>query len=792
MIRLAPGTVGIAPLARERDRMTSVTVPARQTLILVPTGPSRDAADAVVAAHHQPGTPLPRVVGPAEFARLMLTVAGERVLDLVTGADRHGLLSTYLARGEGPGTVEQETEIGRALDDARLASAGPDEIRVHAQACENEVWQLIADLLPGWTAHLRENYVTDYVGLLTDAMYTSRSDTVVRRWWDTYPNLIVSDVDRLDPPLKRILTSLLGPDMAHGSQASIWGATIPVKAFGATEHVASPPQQPVTTRLVRCHHPAIEAEAVAGALRDAANQGIKWSDMVVVVPASREGLRAVARAARRAEIPVSGAPAPRLEGPIVSALIMEIESLGAEHHEADASTIKPTKFVQSILPSYAESLKTGNAVGEMVLALLVDAQQHDHLGLHDWAARLQTNPTASLPPQPAPHDAVALCTINELLDRTQAPQLTVLIGCVEGELPSRRQRLTFDPAVLNGPEAVADADHHHIDQERERFFAVKHAVASGGTMVCVAAPEPGVLVSRFTEGLTAEKPVFPNRHIDRERWPIGLLPTANARPLLKHDTLSLSATQINMFDNCPWQYTVQYRLGLRTQGGLAARFGTFIHDVLETFVNNDHPHGATLEGLLVLANEKWTPDITDFGPQEDDYRRRSEDMLTKWWWRDGEDLITTNRAAFTEYEFSVPIGTHTIKGFIDRIDRIDGGLSIIDYKTSATPKSQADTNDDLQLAVYHYAATTDPILTEIGPVRSLQLDFVANDKQVRQTITPTHQADTAARILAVADRMLTEESDPSVMAECDFCDLHRLCDLQAAGRPVPIKLSATS
>jgi RecB family exonuclease len=305
----------------------------------------------------------------------------------------------------------------------------------------------------------------------------------------------------------------------------------------------------------------------------------------------------------------------------------------------------------------------------------------------------------------------------------------------------------------------------------------------------IAAPEPGVLVSRFAEGLVAHKPTLPPRTLDAERWPIGLLPTDNQRPLLQHESLSLSATQINMFDNCPWHYTVQYRLGIRTEGGLAARFGTYIHDVLETFVNNDHLHGPTLEGLLLLADERWSTDITDYGPQEDDYRRRSHDMLTNWWVRDGQDLLTTSRAAHTEYEFAVPIGPHTIKGFIDRIDKTGAGLSIIDYKTSATAKSQADTNEDLQLAVYHYAASTDPALMQLGPVVSLQLDFVANDKQVRQEITPNHLAQTEERILAVAGRMLTEESDPSVMAECDFCDLHRLCDLQAAGRPVPVRFS---
>jgi RecB family exonuclease len=200
---------------------------------------------------------------------------------------------------------------------------------------------------------------------------------------------------------------------------------------------------------------------------------------------------------------------------------------------------------------------------------------------------------------------------------------------------------------------------------------------------------------------------------------------------------------------------------------------------------------------LTLADECWTNDIADYAPQEDDYRRRAELMLTAWWERDGQDLINTDRALFTEYKFQITVGDHIVKGFIDRIDRAldaegNTALSIVDYKTGSKAKTKADTNEDLQLAVYHLAATRDPLLNEHGDVVALQLDFLAEDRQVDQFITPQHALLTEARINAVADRMLTEETEPSVEASCEFCDLKRLCDLQPAGRPVPVRLQGSS
>jgi RecB family exonuclease len=139
---------------------------------------------------------------------------------------------------------------------------------------------------------------------------------------------------------------------------------------------------------------------------------------------------------------------------------------------------------------------------------------------------------------------------------------------------------------------------------------------------------------------------------------------------------------------------------------------------------------------------------------------------------------------------------HTITGFIDRIDRVGSpestdGLAIVDYKTGGSAKSVAETSDDLQLAVYHLAATLDPDLAALGPVRSLALDFLAVDKQVMQPITEDHLQRTIARISEVATRMLAEETTPSVHASCDYCDFARLCDLQSQGRPVPVRIIGT-
>ncbi len=833
MIDVRHGRAGLAPLANVLTRVLADRSDARAVVLVA--NPSARISAETIALSVQPGpaksdqTPRQRghfadvrVMTPADLARSVLVAAGVPVPEQVDSTERWRILRGFLAsRGMTTG-AQVSTDAGdstvmdfrRAFDDARLASAGPEEILLHATAAGAPAWLPVAALLDGWTAELQRHRVTDRVGLLSAAMSAARDAATVDSWWTNVDHLVVADADRMPTPTLRMLTSLLGPSRPTHTAAFLWGMSVPIRL--ATQ-AAQLPADPLTSEqahsLVRCGHPALEPEAAVGELMQAAAHGIAWADMAVVGP-SHDRLRAVARAARRATVPISGAPSPRLDGPVVAAIAAQARLADTQRAEqtqppqqaqpdATHNSLRPDQLMRAILAERSDAVVAATVEGETLVALLADATRHAHLSCSDWADHLDSAPPAPALPTAAPSDAVALCTVDELLDRVNAPLLTVLIGCVEGVLPTRRPTRIHDPAVLDGPSGVMGADLAHLTAQRNRFASVASATAPHGSVVYIAAPEPGVLVSRFTEGIAAVAPTFPLRHLDPERWPVGLAQTVNPRPLVSGSSLFLSASQINLFDNCPWQHTVQYRLNLRTEGGLQARFGTYIHTVLERFVAGigdvetapdvvPNPHGSTLEGLLTLADDCWTDDITDYSPQEDDYRGRASAMLTAWWHRDGHDLVRSRRAAFTEYHFEVAVGGHTVTGFIDRIDAGPDGLSIIDYKTAAKAKSSADTNEDLQLAVYHLAANLDPALSNLGPVVGLNLDFLAENKQVAQRIQADHVQNTTHRIIDVANRMLAETALPSVEAACDYCDLARLCDLQPEGRAVPVRFGVRS
>jgi RecB family exonuclease len=166
-------------------------------------------------------------------------------------------------------------------------------------------------------------------------------------------------------------------------------------------------------------------------------------------------------------------------------------------------------------------------------------------------------------------------------------------------------------------------------------------------------------------------------------------------------------------------------------------------------------------------------------------RRLYFEMLEQWWEAEGEGPGAPEVLA-VERRFDIEVGGHRLTGSIDRVDRAaDGhGVRIVDYKTGRSEPAAGTMPDNLQLAVYHLAATRDPELMAMGPPTELRLLFLRTMHRYEQPVVEGHAATTEARVLAAAERILAEEFEPSVDANCRICPFHRLYPIQEEGRQV--------
>ena len=111
--------------------------------------------------------------------------------------------------------------------------------------------------------------------------------------------------------------------------------------------------------------------------------------------------------------------------------------------------------------------------------------------------------------------------------------------------------------------------------------------------------------------------------------------------------------------------------------------------------------GGSVDELLGLLDASWRRGGLGAGDEERQLRVKAETALRRYEERcraeDGEPV-------WFERSFTFRLGPHTLRGRVDRVDRLpDGGYELIDYKTGR-PKTEAQLRDDVQLSLYALAA----------------------------------------------------------------------------------------
>jgi len=156
---------------------------------------------------------------------------------------------------------------------------------------------------------------------------------------------------------------------------------------------------------------------------------------------------------------------------------------------------------------------------------------------------------------------------------------------------------------------------------------------------------------------------------------------------------TVSNSKHSLYFQCKLAYKYRYhdRYVGTPKNELALNFGSYIHKILEDGVNAKH-----ISELQDLAEtHKATYKIPNH------YRDRTEICLRnflKW-----NSQLSETVGTEIKYEVDLAKGI-TVNGIIDRVIKgKDGGVLIIDYKTSKREKTQMDLFFDKQLQGYAYA-----------------------------------------------------------------------------------------
>ena len=765
------------------------------------------------------GRPARRLVGLGTHQRRVIELLADEAAKGTLGADwptLHASLSSSI----------RQREVAAAVLDLQRSWLGHDEIVTHATAVGiADRWSELARFTERYTQWLDSLGQIDPARLLVDAGLALRAAGAAAAYRRHCPHLLVDDFERADFAVNRLLTMLASTTLAidrSGVDGSVVVSGDPNGArwrrpegpppfahvarrlgadrtftLAASESEHDTPTRPRRT-LALAHHRSLEADVVVAAILDARDGGTPWEDIVLVLPPTGQHAFAAAlqRVARRLAVPLA-VPVIAGDDPMVRAfadLVAWVSDRDPARLTAAWSMgwFSAPDDVRLASLARTEPTATATAVRAVWSVLgpwFVTHADGDTLDLVSAFVQRAGAPGADissgLEARVASADGQVAVTAPRDIAGRRWP-VVVVTRCVDGVWPPRGSSESFfDTALLNGPDVAEGPERSRLDaQEWARRFA---EVVSCATLevVAVAAPEPGVLVSRFVEGWEPRTVVL--RRPTAAPQAVRAATSPGAAPAFPTRRLRLSATQLDTYENCPLNYMYQYVAGIRGEGSVSASVGSIVHAALESFLLGA---GRSLDALLAALDGHWDPTAFEYRPQEADYRSRAEGWLRRWW---ADELPRITEVIAVEHRFTIEVGDHELTGSIDRVSRdADGRLEIVDYKTGSAPRGKID-DTNLQLATYHLAAVRDPVIAAHGPPERLRLHYLDGGgsapgphagKDIEQPITADHIEKTEARILLTAQAILDEHFEPSVDANCDYCSFHRLCPLQPEGREV--------
>ncbi len=247
-----------------------------------------------------------------------------------------------------------------------------------------------------------------------------------------------------------------------------------------------------------------------------------------------------------------------------------------------------------------------------------------------------------------------------------------------------------------------------------------------------------------------------------------------------------SPSALGRYRHCPRLYRFLNVDGLWSQARTSPQqaLGIAVHTALQDFYRLA-PDRRGEDALVRAFLAAWHRSGGRGDPAD---RDRGVQALRRWYARADTALVPHA----TEIGLKWTWGDVTLKGRLDRVDRVPGGLRVVDYKTGMRPLTQERADADVALTVY--AALVGRRLGE--PVVELVLDYVVAGVQVRTARPEPLLGEQLGEVLAAARRMRDDtEYTPRTGPWCGRCDLLSRCpdgraalraeDGTAVARPAP-------
>jgi len=235
----------------------------------------------------------------------------------------------------------------------------------------------------------------------------------------------------------------------------------------------------------------------------------------------------------------------------------------------------------------------------------------------------------------------------------------------------------------------------------------------------------------------------------------------------------LSYSQVGTFKRCPLQYKYKYILKIPTPLSSSASFGISIHQALKDFYDLlKERKKADKKKLLKILDDCWIKEGYSSSKHQQKMYRKAQQFLKKYYQKNFPKRISV---VGLEQSFTARIDKNLkIGGRFDRVDKIEKGIEIIDYKTGKI-KTQKEVDKSLQMTFYALGAVDRGVYNKTPENIKLSFYFLKEQKKVSTKRTKQELQKAEKEIVGTAEQIEKSDFLPKPSPLCDFCDYKLLC-----------------
>jgi len=275
------------------------------------------------------------------------------------------------------------------------------------------------------------------------------------------------------------------------------------------------------------------------------------------------------------------------------------------------------------------------------------------------------------------------------------------------------------------------------------------------------------------------------------------LPQEKIKIVTEEESLILpdhfSYSQLNTFSKCPQMYKFVSVLKIPTRGKPMFSFGNTIHNTLYEFLKQQNQPKAieqedlfgfgenpvkeenlTYKDLEKIYEKEWVDEWFESKAQKERYYKLGKKLIKELYekfQKNSPKILRINEQLALEIRFNMKIGDNLLRGVIDRIDEVEGGVRIVDYKTGK-PKDKLDTDSKKQLLIYQMA------VEEVYGLNLVEAayHYVENGAELSFLGTEREKEAQKKKITEQIEKIKQSDFTATPGWHCQYCDFKDICN----------------